>query len=49
MASEDFMDEVNESILEMIHKGFEEYSRQLCLLYLDLNLSKLPKELPHED
>ena len=49
MAFEAFIDEVNESALEMFYKGFNECSRQLRLLYPDLDLSKLQEELSDED
>ena len=41
MTSEVFMEEVNESALKMFHKGFDEYSHQICLMYPNLDLSKL--------
>ena len=38
---EAFMDEVNESALDMFLKGFDECQKQLQLLYPNLDLSKL--------
>ena len=49
MASEAFMDEVNESALNIFLKGFDECHQQLHLLYPDLDLRKLRREFLNED
>ena len=45
-ASEAFKDEVIESALNMFLQGFDECQKQLQLLNLGLNLSKLRREFP---